>query len=96
MQEFLLKATSRYYLLGGIVGLVVGLMFSKIYQIWAIAYQVSHLDPAMPTAWGQYEQPLWALATEHPRTFTWVVVLLFIGLGMVFVNILLRSESSSE
>jgi hypothetical protein len=59
-----------YYYLGGFIGLVVGYLLSKVYQIWAIAFldKNARLD-TQPAFWEQLYQ--------KPALFTFWTVLVF-------------------
>jgi hypothetical protein len=77
-----------HYYLGALIGGVIGYVISKIYQIWAIVYRESQFDPHMPKSWNTNSPPLWITATENPKMFSFLVVFIFIIVGVVFVRIL--------
>jgi hypothetical protein len=77
-----------HYYLGALIGLVIGYVISKIYQIWAIVYRESHFDPHMTNSWNSNSPPLWITATENPNLFSFWVILIYIIVGIVFVRIL--------
>ncbi|WP_164472673.1 hypothetical protein [Cohnella candidum] len=77
-----------HYYLGALIGLVVGYVISKIYEIWAIAYRETHFDPHMTNSWQSDIPPLWITATEKPSLFSLLVILIYIVVGVVFVRIL--------
>ena len=78
------------YYLGAITGGVVGYIAAKIYQIWAIAYQVTRLDPNMQSSWQSDAPPLWVTAVEQPAVFTFWVSVVFIMIGIFFARTILR------
>ncbi|HIW32713.1 MAG TPA: hypothetical protein IAA29_07990 [Candidatus Paenibacillus intestinavium] len=83
----MLEKVHPYYYLGGIIGLVVGFVVSKIYQIWAILYQQSNYGTHKLTSWDSDAPPLWLTATEHSAMFTFWIVLIYIIIGVIFVKI---------
>lgn len=92
----MLEKVHPYYYLGGIIGLVVGFVISKIYLIWAILYQQSNFDPHKPTSWNSDTPPLWLTASENPTIFTFWVILIYIIIGVIFVKILLSSTKKKN
>ncbi|SEC40315.1 hypothetical protein [Paenibacillus sp. GP183] len=77
-----------HYYLGALIGVVIGYVISKIYQIWAIVYRESHFDLHMQNSWNAKNPPLWITATENPEVFSFWVVFIFIIVGVIFVRIL--------
>ncbi|RXZ79346.1 hypothetical protein EBB07_23095 [Paenibacillaceae bacterium] len=76
-----------FYYLGGFIGLILGYLISKVYQIWVIVYikKGTRID-IYPI--------FWEVAYERPALFTFWVVLIFIVICIVFVKVLFdyRSE----
>lgn len=77
-----------HYYLGALIGVVIGYVISKIYQIWAIVYRESHFDLHMQNSWNSNSPPLWITATENPKVFSFWVIIIFIIIGVIFVRIL--------
>jgi hypothetical protein len=77
-----------HYYLGALIGLVIGYVISKIYQIWAIVYRENHFDLHMQNSWNTKNPPLWISATENPEVFSFWVVFIYIIVGLIFVTIL--------
>ncbi|MFC6331984.1 hypothetical protein ACFP56_05060 [Paenibacillus septentrionalis] len=77
-----------HYYLGALIGLVIGYVISKIYQIWAIVYLESNLDPNMTNSRNTNSPPLWITATENPNSFSFWVTLIYIIVGVICVKIL--------
>ncbi|MCM3633508.1 hypothetical protein [Paenibacillus camelliae] len=77
-----------HYYLGALIGLVIGYVISKIYQIWAIVYRESNFDPHMIDSLETNSPPLWITATENPNLFSFWVTLIYIIVGVICVRIL--------
>ncbi len=74
-----------YYYLGGLIGLVLGYIVAKLYQIWVI------VDLERDVRFGVLPM-FWEIATTKPALFTFWVVLVYIIIGIVFVKILLSAS----
>ncbi|MDQ0878282.1 putative membrane protein [Paenibacillus sp. V4I3] len=78
-----------YYYLGGFVGLVVGYIVAKIYEIWVIVdleREIHHGPIPM----------FFEISTTKPALFTFIVVLIFIVIGLLFVGILRNATNKEE
>ncbi|OXM16822.1 hypothetical protein CGZ75_09265 [Paenibacillus herberti] len=71
-----------YYYLAGFIGLLLGYIISKVYQIWVIVYleRDSRVD-ILPL--------FWETIYKKPALFTFNVVLIFILICITFVKMLL-------
>ncbi|MFF2483824.1 hypothetical protein [Paenibacillus sp. NPDC058071] len=89
----MLEKVHRFYYLGGLIGLVVGYMFAKVYQSWAILYQVNRLDPNMQNSWPSNGPPIWIIATEKPAAFSFWTVVIFIAASMIAVKLFFNPKN---
>ncbi|MGO4109488.1 hypothetical protein [Paenibacillus sp. YAF4_2] len=96
MLDYLFEKVNPFYHVGGIVGCVVGYAIAKIYQIWAIAYRKSGFDPNMTNSWSTDSPPQWVWATEHPNAFTFWMVIVYIGIGLLLVKLCLAGAAISR
>jgi hypothetical protein len=69
------------YLIGMVIGAVLGFIVSKVYQAWAILYRETHYDPNKSMGWRTDMPPTWVFATENPTIFHAVIMILFILLA---------------
>ncbi|MBW8347861.1 hypothetical protein K0H71_00180 [Bacillus sp. IITD106] len=72
------------YSLGIFLSFVLGFMWSKIYQTWAIVYRDSQYDNNQPTYWMEDSPPTWITATESPNSFITSAILFFVIVGIIF------------
>lgn len=74
-----------YYYLGGLIGLVLGYLIAKVYQIWVVVYleRDSRIE-IFPLFWN--------VIYNKPALFTFWVVLVFIVICTVFVRISLSTS----
>lgn len=70
-----------YYYLGGLIGLVLGYIIAKIYQIWVVVYLGSDASIGVLPMF-------WKTATTNPALHTFGVVLVFMIIGILFARIL--------
>ncbi|SDT08492.1 hypothetical protein SAMN05444162_3041 [Paenibacillaceae bacterium GAS479] len=77
-----------YYYLGGFIGLLLGYLTSKVYQIWVIVYleRDSRVD-VLPL--------FWKVIYRNPALFTFIVVLIFIIICIAFVKMLLTLSNKN-
>lgn len=69
---------------GVIIGLVVGFIVAKVYQIWAILFIYQGSRYAGIDGW--FNTALWDVATRNPLAFLIVVEIIFAVLGYLFVR----------
>jgi hypothetical protein len=80
-----------YYYLGGFIGLILGYIIAKIYQIWVIVYL--SMDDLRINVLPIFKDVI----IDNPALFTFGVVLVFVVIGVTFVRILLSaSEKRSD
>jgi hypothetical protein len=70
-------------ILGGTIGAVTGFALAKIYQIWAILYQVEGLSER-GNEWDV--EPLWSIANTYPAwtTASFTLICLLIGSSFAY------------
>jgi hypothetical protein len=80
-----------YYYFGGFIGLILGYIIAKIYQIWVIVYL--SMDDLRINVLPIFKDVI----IDNPALFTFGVVLVFVVIGVTFVRILLSaSEKRSD
>jgi hypothetical protein len=81
---------------GGFFGFVLGLIVAKVYSGWAIIYRLDGTGFSGVDGWrsGILRTPLWVRATDYPMTFTIIVVLLFVIIGVLFTKYLINRNKS--
>ncbi|MBS4218366.1 hypothetical protein KHA96_08585 [Bacillus sp. FJAT-49711] len=72
------------YSLGIFISIVLGVMWSKVYQTWAIVYRESQFDNNQPITWMEDSPPTWITATESPNSFLTGVIFFFVIVGIIF------------
>lgn len=76
---------------GAFFGSIVGLVIAKTYQAWAILFVTQGMRLANVSGWkGGINTPFWIWATEKPVIFLWVVVTIFILVGLLFTKFLVE------
>jgi|GEM_PF-3712912 hypothetical protein len=91
-----MEKVNPYYYAGGIAGGIAGYVIAKIYQIWAIAYRQSRFDPNMANSWNTDSPPQWVWVTEHPNAFTFWIVIVYAGIGLLMVKLCLAGASRKK
>lgn len=72
----------------GFIGLVIGFVVAKVYQIWAILFIEYGRSLMHEPITGWNSKPLWVLATEYPSMFVFIVSLIFMTFAIVFMRFL--------
>lgn len=70
------------YFLSGSIGAVVGFALAKIYQIWAILYELEGRMMDGLTSWEGKQ--LWLLVVENQGITTLIVTMFFTALALLF------------
>ncbi len=78
------------YYWGAFFGWVIGMIFTKVYQLWAVWFYGEGSRIAGVDGWWTNSPPLWATAYNHPHTFNVVLTTFFIIMGLLFVKFLLE------
>ena len=84
-----------YYFWGAVGGWFLGMMFIKIYQLWAVWFRVEGASAAGIYGWYSSTPPLWVLALDYPLIFHWVGMVVFILAGLLFANFLIKIQRLS-
>lgn len=84
------------YAWGGFFGVILGFIVAKVYQTWAIAYRDSQYDLNPVTGWDTGSPPIWIYATEHPTSYSLIVVSFFFVIGILFVAYMRNKVKSTE
>jgi len=83
------------YSLGIFISFVLGFMWSKVYQTWAIVYRDSQYDNNQLNYWMPDSPPTWITATESPNSFTASVIIFFLIVGIIFTFCLRKRYKST-
>ncbi|MFG6494681.1 hypothetical protein P8610_04940 [Fictibacillus sp. UD] len=79
-----------YYLIGGTIGMIVGFIAAKVYQIWAMLYAEIGVQLANDTGWEG--TPIWQSVNANPGTTTFIVLLICTSIGLYFAYLLIKKE----
>ena len=81
-----------FYCWGAFWGWVIGMIFSKVYLLWAAWFNGEGMLNAGINGWDSVTPPLWFIAYSHPQKFHMVATVFFILTGIVFVRFLLKNK----
>lgn len=82
------------YIIGGTLGLVLGFILAKVYQVWAILYETEGLSLQGVTSWEG--KPLWKSINENPGMATFVITFSLFFIGLFFSFLLIRGEKHTQ
>ncbi|MDM5317152.1 hypothetical protein QUF49_14180 [Fictibacillus sp. b24] len=95
-----LRKLELAYFLGFTTGAVIGFILAKVYQTWALLYEMRGRELDSLTNW--QHTPLWQTVNENPGITTLIVTLLFSAIGLCFAHLFTKinepyySENNAE
>lgn len=69
---------------GAFGGMVLGFIVAKVFETWAMLFNQYGVHNGSYMV-GPLTTPLWVQAVHHPAVVTWIVVILYGILGVLFV-----------